>query len=266
MSISTANHRLALIQAAAVLCLGAFSSTAAAAPTRDVSPCKNNGFSQYLDPTTGHRFADQGTCVSFVRNGGALKPYVERVPLEYQGLQPYSVGPDTCGAYLYVKGTPNVAYPYEITVGGEVVQSGEVVLGDGTPYGYPAGTGYGYVQVNSVPDDSVVTLSSDGTVVTTVTPDCEAEAPPATIESSFFPYSGGQCTWNVRLSGYPANSEVTVDLRYTNASGFPTTQQRVTTTDANGGSYFTAEFPLYGGTATASTTSPAASDDDTVRC
>lgn len=67
---------------AAALAVGVTSvgvASAAPAPTKDF--CKSGGYAKYVDPATGQPFVNQGTCVTFVNNGGTLKtPPVAVVP------------------------------------------------------------------------------------------------------------------------------------------------------------------------------------------
>jgi hypothetical protein len=70
-----------LVVAAAIAALFATVPTAQAAPNPDKELCKNGGFANYVDPTTDLPFADQGTCISFVNNGGTLVPVEAATPV-----------------------------------------------------------------------------------------------------------------------------------------------------------------------------------------
>jgi hypothetical protein len=102
----------------------------------------------------------------------------------------------------------------------------------------------------------------------------EPPAPTATIVNSFYQRPAdpaGFCLWNVQLAGYPANAAEDVALTWpvpNSPSGVPTTAHFSFVTDATGSSQVTTTgfVIVTGGTVTASTTDPAASDTDTVSC
>jgi hypothetical protein len=45
-----------------------------AAPNDAKEACKHGGFANYVDPSTGAPFKNQGQCISFVNHGGTLVP------------------------------------------------------------------------------------------------------------------------------------------------------------------------------------------------
>ncbi|MGY1607261.1 hypothetical protein [Geodermatophilus sp. SYSU D00700] len=145
--------------------------TATAAPSADpAAACKKGGFASYVDPATGRPFADQGTCVSYVRNGGVLEP-----PLRFLNLfaYPYEIAPGQCSV-VAVFDNYLLDHPYAVAwaVDGAVV----------TPPGFTASTGpvdagLFYLGWNFVPQGSTVTLTIQGQTYTLENVVCQPVTP-----------------------------------------------------------------------------------------
>jgi hypothetical protein len=68
-----------------VLAIAAVATTGPLAPVAAQAPdpkdqCKNGGFANFVDPSTGQPFKNQGQCVSHVSRGGTLVPVVTPTP------------------------------------------------------------------------------------------------------------------------------------------------------------------------------------------
>jgi hypothetical protein len=70
---------IGLLAALVLLALGSLGASAllastAAQPPDPTDRCRNGGFANYIDPSTGQPFRNQGECISFVTQGGTLSP------------------------------------------------------------------------------------------------------------------------------------------------------------------------------------------------
>jgi hypothetical protein len=69
--VNFARRALSVLALAGVLTAGP--GMAQAAPVAAKNQCLNGGYVNYIDPSTGQSFVDQGTCISFVNHGGSLQ-------------------------------------------------------------------------------------------------------------------------------------------------------------------------------------------------
>lgn len=149
---------------AAALAVGVASmgvAQATPAPSKDL--CKSGGYAKYVDPATGQPFVDQGTCVTFVNNGGMLKPTPPPGPsivvsggwgVNYADDPAVPGSGDACsfeanGVTDTTNPDPNEDHTYLVLRDGQVLYSGYVLL--------PGNFGTGVT-----PDGSTVTLLIDG--------------------------------------------------------------------------------------------------------
>lgn len=104
----------ATVAGAAVLAAVLAPTAASAAKADDpATACKSGGFAEYVNPATSAAFADQGSCVSFVRHGGTLTPVVPPV-VQYNVWQvvydPAYPADAACGIHGTFIGQPGVVY------------------------------------------------------------------------------------------------------------------------------------------------------------
>jgi hypothetical protein len=71
---------LCALAVAAVAAIGPHAPVAAQAPDPK-DQCKNGGFANFIDPSTGQPFRNQGQCVSHANQGGVLVPVTPPAPL-----------------------------------------------------------------------------------------------------------------------------------------------------------------------------------------
>lgn len=195
MSIFATTRRLMLTLAAAVVCLGTFSSAATAAPARDASPCKNGGFSKYLDPRTGHAFVDQGTCVSFVKNGGALQYHFtgtvafSQVPWP---RFPEGVTPTACEVTFDIQGITGPTFE-QVLVNGVPLSTTPDILNTGTTNRYSV----------VIQEGDALDVVVGGETFSTVG-DCLPAAPPAqSFQLTLWAQSGTTCQVGFDLAEEP---------------------------------------------------------------
>jgi hypothetical protein len=91
--------------------------------------CRHGGYVGYIDPATGRRFANQGTCVSFVRRGGTLVPVGPHVT--GWSFAPYDPADPTypfCNVYFSMTaGNPDTEYLWHVYLSGHFITSPEFV-------------------------------------------------------------------------------------------------------------------------------------------
>jgi hypothetical protein len=102
--------RAALAGAAVLAAVFAPAAASAAQADDPATACKSGGFAGYVDPATSAAFANQGSCVSFVRHGGALKPVVPPVVQNNVWQIVYDPAVQSCGIHGVFIGQPGAVY------------------------------------------------------------------------------------------------------------------------------------------------------------
>lgn len=128
------NFRVLRATLAGVAVLAAVLAPTAASAARADEPataCKSGGFAGYVDPATGSAFADQGSCVSFVRHGGTLAPVVVQYNV-WQIVYDYAI--ESCTIHGTFIGQPGTVYQVTLLApDGQVIATEERTgLSDGS--------------------------------------------------------------------------------------------------------------------------------------
>jgi hypothetical protein len=96
--------RRTLTVIAAALAFGAVALSAAQAAPADIAACRDGSYVQYIDPTDGTRFNNQGACISYVNGGGALEVAVGKISLSIDRFPSGAPYPDSQAVIVHLSG------------------------------------------------------------------------------------------------------------------------------------------------------------------